>query len=132
MLPNMTEPDDTLKSDEPQPPRQGGPFSVEPVDPLIYRQSNDSPEMRAAAAYIPVASRRLKIDEPKPEMPEAEEHDQWTPGAAPVRVTPNKAQETPAEPPVRLSMRILTAILILVPVALIIAAVALGASLADF
>lgn len=129
----MTKPDDTLEPDENQQPRQGGPFSVEPVDPLIYRQSSDSPEMRAAAAYIPVASRRLKIDEPKPEMPDDEEHDQWTPGADPVRTTPqSQPKEAPSAPPVRLSMRILTAILVLVPVALIIAAVALGASLADF
>jgi hypothetical protein len=129
----MTEPDDNLKSEETQPPRQGGPFSVEPVDPLIYRQSNDSPEMRAAAAYIPVANRRLKIEEPKPEMPEAEEHDQWTPGTTPVSPpVQSRTKEVPSEPPVRLSMRILTAILILVPVALIVAAVAFGASLADF
>lgn len=129
----MTEPDDTLKSDEPQQPRSGGPFSVEPVDPLIYRQSNDSPEMRAAAAYIPVASRRLPINEAKPEKPESQEHDQWTPGAKQQVSAPSSkaSQEAPGAPG-RFGMRILTFLLILVPVALIIAALAIGASLADF
>lgn len=129
----MTDPDDTLKSDEPQPPRSGGPFSVEPVDPLIYRQSNDSPEMRAAAAYVPVVKRRLPISEPKPEKPETQEHDQWTPGDdGRKRQSPPNTPEQPPQPPARLGMRILTFLLILVPVALIVAAVAIGASLADF
>lgn len=129
----MTEPDDTLKSEEPQQPRSGGPFSVEPVDPLIYRQSNDSPEMRAAAAYVPVASRRLRANETKPEKPQSQEHDQWTPGTPTPKAShaPKGPQEAP-EPQARLSMRILTFLLILVPVALIVAAVAIGASLADF
>lgn len=129
----MTEPDDNLQADETPQPRSGGPFSVEPVDPLIYRQSNDSPEMRAAAAYVPVASRRLRLNEAKPEKPANQEHDQWTPGASPERTSPPPmaSQEAPAAP-ARLGMSILTFLIILVPVALIVAAVALGASLADF
>lgn len=126
----MIDPDETLKSDEQQVPRSGGPFSVEPVDPLVYRQSSDSPEMRAAAAYIPVANRRLRIRDPKPVKAEQREHDQWTPGGPQQPGTP--APETPSAAPTRLGMRILTALLILVPLALIVAAVAFGASLADF
>lgn len=125
----MTDPDETLKPEEPQKPRGGGPFSVEPVDPLVYRQSNDSPEMRAAAAYIPVASKRLRIRDTKPVKPETKEHDQWTPGA---KGRPAKAASADLDATSgRLGLRILTGLLILVPLALIVAAVLFGASLVN-
>lgn len=126
----MNDPDETLKSDTPQPPRSGGPFSVDPVDPLIFKQSNDSPEMRAAAAYIPVANRRLKIRDPKPVKPEEREHDQWTPGATRGDRVPVTAPDAAASAG-QWGMRVLTALLVIVPVALILAAVLLGASLVN-
>lgn len=126
----MNDPDETLKSEEPLPQRSGGPFSVEPVDPLVYRQTNDSPEMRAAAAYIPVANRRLRIRDPKPVKPEERDHDQWTPGAKTTQPTDDGTIN--ARTRVRgIGMKVLTVLLIVVPVALIVAAVVVGASLAN-
>lgn len=129
----MTDPDETLNTDQIQEPRQGGPFSVEPVDPLIFKQSSDSPEMRAAAAYIPVVKRRLRITDPKPTKPQQRDHDQWTPGSQDLR-NPSPEQRQPAETDstpagARIGLRILTGLLILAPVGLIGAAVLFGFSL---
>lgn len=57
------------------------PFSVGPVDPLVYRMDDTSPELRAAAAYIPVAP-RLTIKEAAPTPPSRRQHASWTPGDA--------------------------------------------------
>lgn len=67
----VLEPEDGLSS----------PFSVGPVDPLVYRMDDTSPELRAAAAYIPVAP-RLTIKEAAPTPPSRRKHASWTPGDA--------------------------------------------------
>jgi len=56
-----------------------GPFSVESVDPLVYTMDETSPELRAAAAYIPVAP-KLTIRDAAPTPPMERKHEIWTPG----------------------------------------------------
>lgn len=72
-----------------------GPFGVAPVDPLVYTQSDDSPELRASAAYVSDLKKRLAAEvftEAPPTAPETQDLPRWTPdtsGAAqPEQSTP--------------------------------------------
>lgn len=65
----------------------GNPFSTDAVDPLVYTHDDTSPELRAAAAYIPVAP-KLTIRESAPVKPQPRTHSVWTPGGDNVTIVP--------------------------------------------
>jgi len=56
---------------------------VAPVDPLVYKEAEDSPELRPAAFYVQAAP-RLTFRDPAPRLPEPKEFPEWTPGPSPV------------------------------------------------
>lgn len=58
---------------------QSGPFASGPVDALVFKQSEDSPELRAAAAAIPTGS-QPQIRDSKPRPPDESDVAEWTPG----------------------------------------------------
>lgn len=71
-----------------------GPFAVGPVDPLVYRQSRDIPELRPAAAYVRT-DQRITVREAPPVEPQKREYSEWTPGGPmeiPEQATPKKAR----------------------------------------
>lgn len=67
-------------------PVGNSPFGVAPVDPLVFKKTTDSPELRAAAAYVPISTVPAEREKP-PEQPEKKDYGSWTPGA-PTGVTP--------------------------------------------
>jgi len=77
------EPDDPEpeRNDTPTPaaPTHKSPFGIEAVDPLVYRQTDDSPELRAAAAYVPITP-RLQVKDARPVPPRKKYFGKWTPG----------------------------------------------------
>jgi hypothetical protein len=59
-----------------------GPFSVGPVDALVYSQNEDlPPELRPAAQAIPVPSRTPTAPRVLPKAPDRSPQSAWTPGA---------------------------------------------------
>lgn len=56
-----------------------GPFAVDPVDPLVYQERDDSPELRPAASYIAVGP-QIRAKTPKPVQPQNLSYQKWTPG----------------------------------------------------
>lgn len=102
-----------------------GPFSVEAVDPLVYTMDETSPELRAAASYIPVAP-KLTIRDAAPVPPRARKHDAWTPGGEatePVEITPSSS------PALRIFKRAFSLLLVIIPLAAVAGIVWLGYSL---
>lgn len=58
-----------------------GPFGTAPVDRLVYRKTIDAPELRAAAAYVPVSTPRRDFNATAPAAPARQEFKDWTPAA---------------------------------------------------
>lgn len=56
-----------------------GPFGVEAVDPLVYRRSDDSPELRLAAQQVPLAPKLGVRDAPPVKRP-SRQVAAWIPG----------------------------------------------------
>lgn len=75
--------DDWWSDDEESVPstEHGGPFGIPPVDPLVYRPviDDDSPELRASAAYV-APTPRLHIREARPAKPPSRSFMSWVPG----------------------------------------------------
>jgi hypothetical protein len=101
------------------------PFSTDAVDPLVYSMDDTSPELRAAAAYIPVAP-KLTIRESAPLRPQPRQHSAWTPGGDEVHVVPVGQQ-----PPLtsRLLKGVLSSVFVVAPLAAIALAVWVAYSL---
>jgi hypothetical protein len=91
-----------------------GPFAVEPVDALVFRQPTEAPEQRAAARYIPATQRRLAIAAPVAPPPTPQILAPWTPRTPDDSALPDTslpATALPARPPgaaVRIAVSILT------------------------
>lgn len=109
------------------PSSPGGPFAVEPVDPLVYHKADDSPELRPAAAYVPAAP-RLTIRESAPAVPETREHREWVPDA-PEESTPPVRQPRVSPGAKDVARSGLFFALMLLPILLIILAVLFGIGL---
>lgn len=121
-----------------------GPFGVAPVDPLVYTQSQDSPELRASAAYVSDLKRRLAAEvftAPRPEEPQQRDFERWTPQGEPAAPAPTfrpaaPTPPTPADEPATDFTRIPSAlltflvrlVLFLIPVAVIGIAILAGLS----
>lgn len=68
-------------------PVVNSPFGVAPVDPLVFKKTTDSPELRAAAAYVPISTVQAEREKP-PEQPVKKDYSSWTPGATITGATP--------------------------------------------
>jgi len=92
-----------------------GPFSVGAIDPLVYTMDDTSPELRAAASYIPVAP-KLTIRDAAPVPPQHRQHEAWTPGGD---VEP--AMLKPAGPSVatRLARSTITLLVVAIPLVVV-------------
>lgn len=55
------------------------PFGIEHVDPLVFHQSDDNPELRAAAMKV-TQFPSLRISEPAPVKPTKRKYIEWIPG----------------------------------------------------
>lgn len=126
-------------------PVGNSPFGVAPVDPLVFKKTTDSPELRAAAAYVPISATPAEREKP-PEQPTKKDYSSWTPGT-PTGVTaiaeppkthkkPNfqkKEKNVPIEkikPDIGNSLKIIfTIIAIIVPLAMLAGAIYIGVML---
>ena len=93
-----------------------GPFGgVAPVDPIVYKEADDSPELRPAAYYVQAAP-RLSVRDQAPRLPEPKNFPEWTPGP---RTVTDSSKPVP-DPEKRSVLRTLFFLaVVLVPVALI-------------
>lgn len=111
--------------------QQSGPFSVEPVDPLVFEQSTDAPELRAAAAYIPISAKRPpSAPIAQPPAPAPRPASRWTPGlqqdTSDITLPPGSLGTRNAPKAVQV---LFTAAAVFIPLALVVAAVYFGLSL---
>ena len=109
-------------------PVKKGPFAVSSVDPLVYKNPGDSPELRPAAAYVQ-SGPRLTIRETPPPLPVKKEYAEWTPAgdsASGGQPPPTPVQPKELSPLVKNG---LTLVAIILPLLLIIGAVVYGLSL---
>lgn len=127
---------ETLNEEEIQ-PITNSPFGVAPVDPLVFKKTTDSPELRAAAAYIPIST--VPVEREKaPEEPTRQDFDSWTPGlptspntvVAEVQETKTKQEKVKnispqikIQNPVRI---VFTVLAVVIPLGLLAAAIYFG------
>lgn len=100
-----------------------GPFLTDAVDPLIYSTDETSPELRAAAAYIPVAP-KLTIREAAPTPPMPRKHQTWVPGGE--TATPIIPPKRRASVVTRFVRSVLALVMIAAPIGVIAALVWFG------
>lgn len=112
-------------SNDTTPPKEKkGPFSIEPVDPLVFGENNDSPELRPAAAYVPVGP-QLGARTPRPRLPEERSYPKWTPGG---REEVNAAEtDVPDQSFVKIVKNVARIAAILAPLLLLLVAVLFAA-----
>lgn len=133
---DMFEDVETVNDDENVEPSKNSPFGVAPVDPLVFKKSTDSPELRAAAAYVPISSTPVERAKP-PSEPVKQDYGSWTPGlptGATEAVKQLKVKEPPTpkvkEPEVKQvgkRLKILfTTVAIVVPLAILAGTIYLG------
>lgn len=98
-----------------------GPFGVEAVDPIVFTQGDDNPELRVDTSTLSRGHRVIKR-RPKPEKRESVEHSDWLPGGVGVRVPDARDIEQPVE----LARMLARVILVLAPLVLLGVAVAVA------
>lgn len=104
---------------EPAPQGRVSPFDTGPVDPLIFRQNSDSPELRPAASYVSVGP-QLNARAPKPQRPEERSYPKWTPGGV-ADIDPIDTDNASGGPTVILR-KVALLVAVLTPLALVFAA----------
>jgi hypothetical protein len=107
---------------------RSGPFAVAPVDPIIFKQSTDNPELREAAAYVQMARRdNARPTQAAPTARQKKDHTAWTPaGALPSGDVPASETSSNSTSSVRV---IVTVVAVALPLAAIGAAIWFGISL---
>jgi hypothetical protein len=103
-------------------------FGSAPVDPMVFHAPTDAPELRAAAAYVPLARPITPRPRP-PQAPEQRDYGDWVPRGfraeepAPGRAPLGRGQVLQA---------VLSALFLLVPLAVVAAAVIFGLRLVGY
>lgn len=111
----------------PSEPSTSGPFADPGVDRLVYRQSNEAPEARAAHMYRPIVARQ-PLTTPAPQPPQPQQFTPWTPGQDSAPPAPPAAPQA-KRPPRSLMRIILTVTAVAGPLAIIAAALWFGYTL---
>lgn len=94
---------------------QFSPFGIAPVDPLVFRESDDSPELRPGAAYVPAAS-RITARRPPPNSPnDRQEYPNWVPGGVNLSSPENITKKERQSPTTVLAKGVARTILVAVP-----------------
>jgi hypothetical protein len=119
----INEDDNTTYEDDQAAPAGKGPFGVAPVDALVFRDTDEAPEARAAAALV--RSPQAHVEQtPAPAKRAKESYTSWTPeGATLAATTPETVVEAPTG---NRTSAIFTSLVILIPVVLLGGAVYLG------
>lgn len=119
---------DTTFDEESESEQRSGPFAVAPVDPIIFKQSTDNPELRAAAAYVQMARRdNTRPAQAAPTARQKKDHTAWTPaGALPTADASEAATSAGSTSSVRV---IVTIVAVALPLAAIGTAIWFGLSL---
>jgi len=101
-----------------------GPFATEAVDPIVFVQTNDNPELRLAANKIPYFT-NIEVNTPAPVKPKRRSYTEWIPGFKPEHSETNSAETNGNS-----FWRILAGIIIFaIPISIIILIVKIGLSL---
>lgn len=117
--------------DAPEAPAEGGPFGVAPVDRIVYRKTEDAPELRAAAAYVPITAAHRNLPSPAPVAPSKQDFNDWTPAVESNDLPVNPEPYTDPElRSVSSTARVVfTVLAVAIPVLLVGGAILLGLSI---